>query len=44
MNSVSHGGFVNSGETANGVAPRSLNWRVVDIVVASVLGDLPPVW
>ncbi|WP_246817290.1 ECF transporter S component [Corynebacterium sp. HMSC072D12] len=38
MNSVSHGGFVNSGETANGVAPRSLNWRVVDIVVASVLG------
>ena len=38
MNSVSHGGFVNSGAPANGVAPRSLNWRVVDIVVASVLG------
>lgn len=38
MNSVSHGGFVNSGASANGVAPRSLNWRVVDIVVASVLG------
>ncbi|TRX62827.1 ECF transporter S component [Corynebacterium hiratae] len=38
MNSVSHGGFVN-GATANGAAaPRSLNWRVVDIVVASVLG------
>lgn len=39
MNSVSHGGFVNSGAPANGAAaPRSLNWRVVDIVVASVLG------
>ena len=38
MNSVSHGGSVN-GATANGAAaPRSLNWRVVDIVVASVLG------
>ena len=38
MNSVSHDGFVNSGASTNGVAPRSLNWRVVDIVVASVLG------
>lgn len=38
MNSVSHGGSVN-GASANGAAaPRSLNWRVVDIVVASVLG------
>ena len=37
MNSVSHGGFVNNA-SANGDAPRSLNWRVVDIVVASVLG------
>ncbi len=38
MTSVSHGGSVN-GATANGAAaPRSLNWRVVDIVVASVLG------
>lgn len=39
MNSVSHDGFVNNGAPANGAAaPRSLNWRVVDIVVASVLG------
>lgn len=39
MNSVSHGGFTNSAAPANGaVAPRKLNWRVVDIVVASVLG------
>ncbi|OFP29557.1 ECF transporter S component [Corynebacterium sp. HMSC068G04] len=38
MNSVSHGGSVN-GASANGAAaPRSLNWRIVDIVVASVLG------
>ncbi|WP_308607740.1 ECF transporter S component [uncultured Corynebacterium sp.] len=38
MNSVSHGGSVN-GASANGAAaPRNLNWRVVDIVVASVLG------
>lgn len=39
MNSESHGRFANSGAPANGaVAPRSLYWRVVDIVVASVLG------
>ncbi|MHB2251193.1 ECF transporter S component [Corynebacterium aurimucosum] len=39
MNSVSHGASVNGGAPANGAAaPRSLNWRVVDIVVASVLG------
>ena len=39
MNSVSHGGSANSGAAASGgAAPRNLNWRVVDIVVASVLG------
>ncbi|MEO5304752.1 ECF transporter S component [Corynebacterium sp. c25Ua_47] len=39
MNSVSHGGFVNNGAPASGAAaPRNLNWRIVDIVVASVLG------
>ena len=38
MNSVSHGASVNDGATANGAAPRKLNWRIVDIVVASVLG------
>lgn len=39
MNSVSHGASAHGGATANGAAaPRSLNWRIVDIVVASVLG------
>lgn len=38
MNSVSHSASVNGGATANGAAPRKLNWRIVDIVVASVLG------
>ncbi len=38
MNSVSHGASANGGATANGAAPRNLNWRIVDIVVASVLG------
>ena len=33
MNSVS-----TSGAGVSGAAPRSLNWRIVDIVVASVLG------
>ncbi|TRX35939.1 ECF transporter S component [Corynebacterium guaraldiae] len=38
MNSVSHGGFVDGASAAGAAAPRSLNWRIVDIVVASVLG------
>lgn len=45
MNSVSHnasmprGAAGPSGASASGgAAPRSLNWRIVDIVVASVLG------
>ena len=38
MNSVSHGGFVEGASVAGAAAPRSLNWRIVDIVVASVLG------
>lgn len=38
MNSVSHGGFVGGASAAGAAAPRSLNWRIVDIVVASVLG------
>ena len=38
MNSVYHGGFVDGASAAGAAAPRSLNWRIVDIVVASVLG------
>lgn len=39
MNSVSHGGFVDGASAAGAAAaPRSLSWRIVDIVVASVLG------
>lgn len=38
MNSVSHGGYVDGASAAGAAAPRSLNWRIVDIVVASVLG------
>ncbi|OFR63809.1 ECF transporter S component [Corynebacterium sp. HMSC078H07] len=38
MNSVSTSGAGASSAGAPGAAPRSLNWRVVDIVVASVLG------
>lgn len=45
MNFVSHGASVNGDASANrvssvngGAAPRKLNWRIVDIVVASVLG------
>ena len=39
MNSVNHGAFASHGASSfSGAAPRSLNWRIVDIVVASVLG------
>ena len=38
MNSVSTSGAGAPGAGASGTAPRSLNWRIVDIVVASVLG------